>query len=82
MFADVVERADVRMIELRDGAGFAIEALAELRVGREQRRENLDRDRTIEPRVAGPVDLAHTAGADEREHFVGAEADAGCQGHG
>ena len=35
LFAHVVQRADVRMIELRDRAGFAVEALAELRVGRE-----------------------------------------------
>ena len=35
LFADVVQRADVRMIELRDRAGLAIEALAELRVGGE-----------------------------------------------
>ena len=32
MLADVVQRADVRVIELRDRAGFALEALAELRV--------------------------------------------------
>ena len=31
LLAHVVQRADVRMIELRDRAGFAIEALAELR---------------------------------------------------
>ena len=33
LLADVVQRADVRMRELRDRAGFAIEPLAELRVG-------------------------------------------------
>ena len=35
-----------------------------------------------EPRVAGPVDLAHAAGADERQDFVRAESHAGRQGHG
>ena len=35
LLADVVERADVRMVELGDGARFALEALAELRIGRE-----------------------------------------------
>jgi hypothetical protein len=30
--ADVVQRADVRVGELRDGAGFAIEPIAELRI--------------------------------------------------
>ena len=35
LVADVVQRADVRMIELRDRARFAVEALAELRIGGE-----------------------------------------------
>ena len=61
--ADVVERADVRMIERRDRARLALEALAQLRVGRERRRQDLDRDRAVEPRVAGAVDFAHAAGA-------------------
>ncbi len=37
---DVVERADVRMGELRDRARLALEPLAELRVGRERLRED------------------------------------------
>ena len=37
LLADVVQRADVRMRELRDRARLAIEALAELRVGGERR---------------------------------------------
>ena len=81
LLADVVQRADVRMIELRDRAGFAIEALAELRVGGEGVGENLDRDRAIEPRVAGFVHLAHPAGADERQDLVRAEASAGVERH-
>ena len=36
VLADVVERADVRMLELRERARFALEARAELRVGGEQ----------------------------------------------
>ena len=34
MLADVVERADMRMVERRDGARFAFEAGARIRVGR------------------------------------------------
>ena len=42
-------------------------------------RENLDRHlaRQLGPRVACPVDLAHTAGADGREDFIDAETRAG-----
>ena len=35
LLADVVERADVRMRELRDRAGLAVKALPELRIGRQ-----------------------------------------------
>ena len=44
LLAEVVQDADVRMVQRADDAGFAIEALAELRVGGELRRQDLDRD--------------------------------------
>src|SRR5262249_51261005 len=59
--ADVMQRADVRMGELRYRARFAFEPLAELRVGSEARRQNLDGDRALEACVAGAIDLAHPA---------------------
>ena len=74
--ADVEQRADVRMIERRDRARLALEAVAKLRVGRERRGEDLDRDGAIEPRVARAIDLAHAARADERDDFIGAETHA------
>src|SRR5262249_12166846 len=79
--ADVVERADVGMRELRDRAGFAVEALPELRVGGDRRGQHLDRHRPIEARVAGLVDLAHSAGAQERLNLVRAESGADVQTH-
>ena len=81
VLADIVERADVRVSEGRDRARFALESLAELRVGGKDARENLDGDGAVESRVAGPVDLAHAAGAERRHDFVRAEADSGHQGH-
>ena len=65
--ADIVELADVGMIQLRDGAGFTLEAFAEVRLC------NFDRDEAIEARVAGFVNLAHATLAYESEDFVGAE---------
>ena len=50
------------MIERRDRTRFTVKPLAELRVGGEMRRQHLDRDRAIQARVAGLVDLAHPAG--------------------
>ena len=61
---------------------LALEALAELRVDGEMRRQHLDRDRALEPRVARPVDLAHPARADRRDDLVGAEPSAGTERHG
>ncbi len=74
LLADVVERADVRMVELRDRAGFAVEPLAELRISGEGFGQDLDGDDAIEARVAGLVDLAHAAGAEGGEDLVRAEA--------
>ena len=54
-------------VELRDRARLAVEALAELRVGRERLGEDLDGDRAIEARVARLVDLAHAAGPEGGE---------------
>ena len=71
----------MRVIELRDRARFTVEALAELRITGECLRQDLDRDGAIQPRVAGFVDLAHAAGAERREDFIGAEARAGGQTH-
>ena len=60
---------------------FAVEAVAEVRIRREVRRQDLDRDGAIEPRVTRLVNLAHPTGADKREDLVGAEPDAGIQRH-
>ena len=43
--------------------------------------EDLDRDVAVEPRVARPVDLAHSAGAERRQDLVGAEAGSGSERH-
>ena len=80
LFAHVVQRADVWMIKLRNRAGFAVEALTELRIGSERAGENLDRDRAIEPCVARLVDLAHPSRAERGEDFVRAKARAGLEG--
>ena len=71
--ADVVQAADVRVIERRDRLGLALEAGAELRVTRQLRREHLHGDRAVEARVAGLIHLAHASGPDQREDLVGAK---------
>src|SRR5271169_2178179 len=54
--SDVVDLADVGMVQSGDGPGFALEVLAVRAV------EKLDGDRAIETGVARLPDLAHAAG--------------------
>ena len=72
-----VNRADVRMIEGRERASFAIEAGEPAGIAREGGRQDFDRHFATELEIPGAVDLAHAADADERLHFVAAEGPAG-----
>ena len=63
----VVQRADVRVRQPGHDPGFAIEALPAARVVRDLRRQHLDRDEAIEPRIAGTIDTPHPARADRVE---------------
>ena len=66
--ADVVERADIRVIERSHRTDFALESVGELHAG------DFDRNLTTEPRVPSLVDLPHAASANPRLNFVGTEA--------
>src|SRR6185436_2459871 len=82
VLADVVQGADVGVIESADRLGLALEALAAIGIGCRFIRQDLDRDGAIEPAVLRPVDLTHPARAERRDDFVRAEAGAGSQAHG
>ena len=69
------------MVQRRGGARLLLEALAALGVGRELRREDLDRDVAAEAGVAGAIDLSHPARADRREDLEGPELGAGGECH-
>src|SRR5262245_11940603 len=56
---DVVQRADVRVIERCDSLGFALEPIPALRIDGDVRREELEGDGSVQPGVARFVDLAH-----------------------
>jgi hypothetical protein len=58
------------------------EARKALGVGREGLGNDLERHVTTECRVAGSIDLAHTALADEGDDFIRTESSAGCERHG
>ena len=79
-FFEAVDRGDVRMVERREDFGFALEAREPVGVGRERRRQDLDRDLALQLRVGRAIDLAHAAFADLRGDLVDAEARAGSEG--
>ncbi len=62
--ADVVEGADVRVIEAGDGLCFALEALCESDIA------DFDGDDAFEPGVAGFVDFAHASCSEQGDDLV------------
>jgi hypothetical protein len=78
---DVVECADVRMVERCDGSGFTLEPLTASGIGSNVRRENLDCNCATQAGVAGFVYLTHAPCANGAEDFIRAEATSGCQRH-
>jgi hypothetical protein len=68
--ADVVQRADVRVVERRDRPRLALEAVAEMLGG------HLDRHVASETRVARAVHLTHSAGANRADDLVRTESGA------
>ena len=67
--AEVVNADNVRMIQFRERAGFAGEATGKIQVAARPRRENLQSDEPVQRRLAGFIDRAHAALADEFKNF-------------
>src|SRR5437899_10414678 len=63
LLADVMNRADVRVIQGGSGPGLAPETVQALRVASEFVRQKLESDRALEPGVLGLVDYTHPAAA-------------------
>ena len=63
--AGLVDRDDVRVVEARREPRLAQQSLAEALVVGERFREELERDRPLEPNVARAVDVAHATAPDE-----------------
>ena len=64
LLADVVDRADVRMVERRCGPGFTLKAAQGLGIARQIAGDELERHGTMQPRIFGFVDHAHPAAAE------------------
>ncbi len=70
LFAHVVERADVRVVQAADGFGFALEAFTQTGVAGELFGQDFDGDGAIQARVDGGVHLSHTARTELVGDFV------------
>ena len=79
--ANVVDLANVRMVQAGDRACFSLEPALPVGFRRQPRGQDLESDDAIEASVACTIDFAHPAGAKRRENFVGTEAGAGLQFH-
>ena len=78
--ADVEDGQDVRVIERRGGARLHFESAKTIRVRDELARQHLHRDVASQPRIVALVDLAHPAGAEQADDFIGSDARAWLQG--
>jgi hypothetical protein len=80
----VVDRDDVRMVELADGLDLLREARLVERelLLREREADRLDRDDAVDDRVHRLVDDAHGALAEDAEHLVAADGLRMLVGHG
>jgi hypothetical protein len=70
------------MIQGGEHFRFALKPREPIVVGRERGRQNLDGDLAFEFRVRHAIDLAHAAGTDDGDDFIGAEAGAWSEGQG
>jgi hypothetical protein len=61
MLADIVHRQNIRVIEGACGSGFVRESPNMVRIRREKRLQDFDRDIASEPFVASPPDFAEAA---------------------
>jgi hypothetical protein len=75
-FSNVVETADMRMIERSDSARLAFESLSAAHVCGEFLGQHLDRNDPIKAGISCLVYLAHAAGPNQPENFVRPEANA------
>ena len=80
-FADVVDGADVRVVQRGDRPCFTLKPLARDLGAGQISRQHLDRDFAFESRVARAIDLAHSAFAKFGGDFIRAEPVASGQRH-
>jgi hypothetical protein len=61
---------------------IALRASEPLGIAGKHVRQHFERDVSLQPRIAGAVDFAHAAGAEQGGHLIDADTRAGREGHG
>jgi hypothetical protein len=79
---DVVNCADVRVIQRRNRSGFMLKTGSQVRVGAHAGGGDLDRDGSKQTVIARSVDFAHATRARKCEDFVGTEPGTRFERHG
>ncbi len=70
ILANIVDRANVRMIQRRGHASLSLKSLQEVRILDAIRRQEFQGDLTAEPRILREEDLPHAAFAQSLENFI------------
>ena len=70
------------MIQSAGSAGLLFEATEPIRIRGMHRRQQLDRNVPVQPRVVRPVHLAHSTSTYQCRDFIGPNPRSGFQSHG
>ena len=81
LMANIIQRANPRMIQGRNGPSFPLKPLLQIRIGRKMVGQDLDRHGPVEPRIAGPIHLPHAARTQSGLDFIRAKSFARGKGH-
>ena len=70
---------DVRMVQRREQPRFALQPRDPIRIARERRRQHLDGDLPMQPRIERTIHLAHATGVQRTEDAISPELESGRQ---
>jgi hypothetical protein len=73
LMADIVKRANVRIIQARDGFRFLLEALPQNRITGKMRRKDFDGEGAVQPRIPRTVHLSHPTRPERRADLIGSK---------
>ncbi len=77
----IVERANIGVTQLGDGFRFAFKSLTKQIVCGKFRRQNLDRNFSVQTRIFRAPYFPHSTRAEMRDYFVGAKSYTNLNGH-